>query len=392
MQFHRENRDRALRETRVVIAGIGGSGCNVMASLARRWPDGPELIGIHTDAAVLSSSHGIRPLQIGAELLNGMSTGGKPDMGRRAAERDRDEISRLFRGSDLVILVTGLGGGTGTGAAPVVAEAAEAAGSLVLCFVMLPFDFEGPHRQEQALQGLGALKGATDAVIQFPNQRVLAQADESLNVTDAFLMADRLVGDCVRSLWELFNRTSLIRLDFADFRSLLMHSEGACAMACVESEGPDRVKHAVAGLLAAPQFEAGAQLRRANALLVGVTGGPDLKLVELQNLLDEIREITHEQARILMGTAVDPDYQGRISLSVLLAEERPEPGPVETPPAETRRDTDRGREHKRVIPLQTTLDLDARGIGRFEDVSPTVHQGANLDVPTYVRRGIRLGR
>jgi len=93
-----------------------------------------------------------------------------------------------------------------------------------------------------------------------------------------------------------------------------------------------------------------------------------------------------------MGTAVDPDYQGRISLSVLLAEERPEPGPVETPPAETRRDTDRGREHKRVIPLQTTLDLDARGIGRFEDVSPTVHQGANLDVPTYVRRGIRLGR
>jgi len=159
-------------------------------------------------------------------------------MGRRAAERDRDEISRLFRGSDLVILVTGLGGGTGTGAAPVVAEAAEAAGSLVLCFVMLPFDFEGPHRQEQALQGLGALKGATDAVIQFPNQRVLAQADESLNVTDAFQMADRLVGDCVRSLWELFNRNSLIRLDFADFRSLLMHSEGASPWCWVAASQP----------------------------------------------------------------------------------------------------------------------------------------------------------
>lgn len=390
MQFHRENREKALRKTRVVIAGIGGGGCNVMASLAKRWPDGPELIGIHTDAAVLSSSHGIRPLQIGAALLNGLSTGGKPDMGRRAAERDRDEISELFRGSDLVILVTGLGGGTGTGAAPVIAGAAEAAGSLVLCFVMLPFDFEGPHRSEQALLGLRELKGSTDAVIQFPNQRVLAQADESLNVTDAFLMADRLVGDCIRSLWELFNRNSLIRLDFADFRSLLMHSEGSCAMACVESEGPDRVKNAVAGLLAAPQFEAGAQMRRATALLVGVTGGPDLKLVELQNLLEDIREITHEQARILMGTAVDPDYQGRISLGVLLAEERVGQEVPESAAAETRNEP--GRERKHVIPLQTTLDLDARGIGRFEDVSPTVYQGANLDVPTYVRRGIRLAR
>lgn len=392
MQFHRDSHEKGMRKTRVAIAGIGGGGCNVLASLAKRWPNGPEMYGIHTDAAVLASSEGIRLVQIGEALLQGLSTGGKADMGRRAAERNRSDISAIFNGADLALLVTGLGGGTGTGAAPVIAEAAEDAGALVLCFVMLPFDFEGPHQLEQALQGLRDLRKVTDAVIQFPNQRVLEHADATLNVTDAFQVADRLVGDCIRSLWELFNRNSLIRLDFADFRTFLMNSEGSCAMACVESEGPSRVKDAVKNLLAAPQFENGAQIRRAGALLVGATGGPDLKLVELQSLLEEVREITSERTRILMGTAVDSDYQGKLSLSVLLAEERPEPEPAAATPAQTKTESEKSRKHKRSVPTQTTLDLDARGSGRFEDVTPTVYQGANLDVPTYVRRGIRLGR
>jgi len=393
MQFHRDNREKGARKTRVVIAGIGGGGCNILSSLAKRWPSGPELFGIHTDASVLASSPGLKPVQIGEALLQGLSTGGKADMGRRAAERDRNDISAVFRGADLALLVTGLGGGTGTGAAPVIAEAAEAAGALVLCFVMLPFDFEGPHRLEQALQGLRELRNVTDAVIQFPNQRVLEHADESLNVTDAFQVSDRLAGDCIRSLWELFNRNSLIRLDFADFRAFLMNSEGSCAMACVESEGPARVKDAVAKLLAAPQFENGAQIRRTSALLVGATGGPDLKLVELQTLLEEIREITREQTRILMGTAVDSDYQGKLSLSVLLAEERPaEETAEQAPAAEAKPEPEKVSGRKRKMATQTTLDLDARGSGRFENVPPTVYQGANLDIPTYVRRGIKLAR
>ncbi|MBN1269552.1 MAG: cell division FtsZ family protein [Kiritimatiellae bacterium] len=380
---------------RVLIVGIGGGGCNALSTMADVWQDGPEMVAVHTDAQALWSCKAPRRIQIGANVTGGLSTGGDAVVGRQAAESDAETLKDLFEGVDLAFLVLGLGGGTATGAAPVMAEAARRAGALTLCFATLPFTFEGDQRRQQAEDGLRALQEAADAVVAIPNQRLLSLVEDKTSLGDAFGQVDRTMGLCIRSIWDILMKTGIINLDFQDVRGLVKQSGGTCTLAYAEAEGRRRAEAVVEQILQNPLFEAGKVLAQAQGLLVGIIGGPDLTLVEVQAVMSGITAAGRPDARVVMGAAVDENWRSKISLTVLASETlraEPEDEPDETS-AGVRRGRGAGRKGEGPGKVrQTRLNLEPVGKGRFKDVEPTIYDGQDLDTPTFVRRGIRIGK
>lgn len=388
----------------VLLAGVGGAGCNTLAGLRAAWADSPEMLAIHTSQVVLSGCGVERQLAIGGTLTHGLGTGGDPEIGLRAAETAQEEIRARFDGVDLAIVVTGLGGGTGSGAAPRVCAAAREAGALVLAVATLPFFFEGSKRRMRAEEGLKHLRQSADAVVVFPNQRVIEWVDEGAQVETAFRMIDHMVGGALRTLWKLVAEPGLLKLDLADLRQLVQQTGGTLALASAEASGPERAATVIEELRDSPMLDHGALLPAARGLLIGISGGNDLKLTELQKVMGELTAQARPDVHLHVGTALDVAMEGRLCVSLLLteAEERvpdtvvAEPAvlPAETPPADGAEEAAgkparRGRSGRAV---QAELTLDSISKGRFRDVQPTLHDGVDLDVPTFVRRGVRLSR
>lgn len=264
---------------------------------------------------------------------------------------------------------------------------------LVLAYVTLPFAFEGARRQEQAQEGLAALKQSADAVVCLPNQRLHALLPANTSLPDAFAFVDRMMSAGLRGLWTLLARDNMLNLDFSDLQSLVENSGNECGFGYGEGQGPGKAEQALQGLLEGPMLEKGRVIANSGAMILSVTGGPDLALAELETIHRRFQEAARPGARISMGAAVLPDWTGRLALTVLAAEHwipparpdslildphRPEP---KAEPA--------GRARKGV--QQSELQLGAAGDrGRFQDVAPTIHDGADLDIPTFLRRGIRI--
>lgn len=372
----------------MVVAGVGTAGCRTVSALAEAWPEGPEMVVIHTQADVLWSCRAPRRIQIGASLTGGLSTGGDAALGRQAAEEESEKIREIFEGVHLAFIVLGLGGGTGTGAGPVVAAAAREAGALTLAVATLPFSFEGTQRQQLAEDGLRALQEAADAVVVLPNQRLANLMEGGTSLADAFREVDRIVGRSVRALWYLLTKPGIIRLDFQDLRTLAKQGGGACVLACGEAEGRHRARLAVEQVLNSPLLENGKALSRARGLLVGLVAGPDTTLADVQDVMSLLTSGAHPEVHVIMGAAVDPAMEGKIALTVLAAESyHPENAQAASPTeqgAATRRSGARGQQEK--------LELESAGKGRFKDVEPTIYNGQDLDTPTFVRRGIRIAR
>jgi cell division protein FtsZ len=388
----------------VVLAGVGGAGCNTLAGLRASWPDSPDMLAIHTSTVVLGGCPVARQMAIGGAVTQGLGTGGDPEIGLRAAEASHEEIRAAFGGVDLAFVVAGMGGGTGSGAAPRVCAAAREAGAVVLAVATLPFFFEGSKRRMRAEEGLKHLRQSADAVVVFPNQRVIEWVDEGAQVETAFRMIDHMVGGALRTLWKLVTEPGLLKLDFADLRQLVQQTGGTLAMASAEASGPDRVVTVLDELRNSPLLDHGALLPAARGLLIGISGGSDLTLTELQKVMAELTGQARPDVHLHVGTAVDGAIEGRLCVSVVLTEGEdrapesapPEPAPpaVEGTPAPGGDDLPpkgvrRGRSGKAV---QSELTLDSISKGRFRDVQPTVHDGVDLDVPTFVRRGVRLSR
>jgi cell division protein FtsZ len=386
---HREEGGGA--PSRVLVLGLGGGGCNGVARMAAAWETGPEVQLINTDAQALAACGGAAPrLLIGRALTRGTGAGGDPNLGKLAAEEDADKIRESLIGVEVVLLVVTFGGGTGTGAAPVVARLAREAGATTIGLVTLPFEFEGLRRRQLAEEGLEALRLQADLVVTLPNQHLLSLADDQSSLREAFSRTDAMLNVAVRSVWKLLTQPGIINLTLADLRNMVEHSNGPCTFGYAEGSGPEKAEQALARLRKSPLLEEGRILGRAGALLVNIVGGPDLALAEVTRIMDELNGLVQPDVRLFPGAAIEEGWKGRVAIVVLAAERWDEglapsrgldSSPAAAPAEESALPT---------RPLQPELPFRNGERGRFRGVDPTVVEGEDLDIPTYLRRGIKL--
>ena len=300
----------------IKVWGVGGAGCNAVSALDASVLEGVHILAVNTDSQALATAAAADKLVLGARRTRGMGAGGDPALGRAAAEDDLEKMVSFCAGADIVFILAGLGGGTGTGAAPVLARVARESGALVLAIVTLPFDFEGQRRQQQAQDGLQQLKIAADAVICLPNQKLFKLLDEKTSVVDGFKISNALLADGLHGVWRLLTRTGLINVDFADLCSVTRGRHSASSFATAEASGERRVEQIVEKLMAHPLLDRGQVLVEADAVLVSLVGGPDLTLVEIDKMMEPLKRQC-ENAHIIFGAAIDAQFTNRLSVTVI---------------------------------------------------------------------------
>ena len=394
--------DGVTKGSRMMIVGLGGGGCNAVARMSAEWSDGPPVAGVNTDIQALAACGVPVKVQIGKGITQGLGAGGDPAVGKLAAEDDGNSLRELVSQSDIVVMVVALGGGTGTGAVPILARIAREQGAMTLCFATLPFEFEGELRNRQAEEGLHALRMQADVIITLPNQRLLKLVESQTSLADAFGKADAMLGVGVRSLWKLLSKAGIINMDFANLRHLVEHSGGSCSFGYGEGEGEGAAKviTAISELMKNPLLDSGRALSQSGALMVSISGGPDLTLMDIQKIMSQLTAMIRPSAKIFMGATVDEDWLNRIALTVLAADNwNGETGAATGPMSgvgkkeEPLSDVKAGGKpaiaaHARAI--QPALNFDTGDKGRFKNVEPTIYGGEDLDIPTFVRRGIKL--
>ncbi|MCH4089813.1 cell division protein FtsZ [Acetobacter sp.] len=300
---------------KITVIGVGGGGTNAVDNMILADLKGVEFVVANTDAQQLSSSRADRRIQLGPHLTQGLGAGAKPEIGRAAAEEAADELSRHLEGSHMVFVTAGMGGGTGTGAAPIVARMARERGILTVGVVTKPFSFEGPRRAKAAEEGIAELQQYVDTLIVIPNQNLFRMANERTTYKDAFKMADNVLYMGVRGVTDLMVAPGLVNLDFADIRTV-MAEMGKAMMGTGEAEGEDRARLAAEAAISNPLLE-DTSMSGARGLLINITGGDDLTLFEVDQAANRIREEVAEDANIIFGSAIDPDLDGKIRVSVV---------------------------------------------------------------------------
>ncbi len=294
---------------RIKVIGVGGGGGNAVNRMVRTGLDGVEFIVANTDLQALKNNAASVKLQIGAKLTKGLGAGADPNVGRNAALEDTESILHVLDGADMIFVTTGLGGGTGTGAAPVIASLAAELGALTVAVVTKPFKFEGKKRQLQAERGLEALRDCVDTIITIPNERLLSIIDRSTPLTDAFCTADDVLRQAIQGISDLILVPGLINLDFADVKTI-MSGMGLAMMGTGVGEGENRAIDAARRAISSPLLE-GASVNGARGVIINVTGGPDLSLMEVSDASTIVQEAADEDANIIFGAVVDPALQGQ---------------------------------------------------------------------------------
>lgn len=287
---------------RIRVVGVGGSGNNAVNYMVSSKVKGVEFIAINSDAQDLHHSQAKRKIHIGKNLTRGLGAGGNPDMGRRAAEETREEIANAIKGSDMVFITGGMGGGTGTGAAPIVAKIARESGALTVGVVTKPFLFEGQERMRLALQGIEELKKEVDALITIPNDRLLAIVDKETTVSNAFQQCDNVLKQAVEGISDLITMPGIINVDFADIRSV-MENAGSALMGVGISSGEKRAEEAARSAINSPLLEV--SITGAKGVLFAIAGGEDLGMLEVQDAARVITESIDPQARVIFGAIKD---------------------------------------------------------------------------------------
>src|ERR1017187_654851 len=413
----------------VMIFGVGSVGVAMLDTLNGGDFAGAGCVAVNTDASSLAAASATVKIQLETKLLRGLGTGGDPERGRAIAEDQFATLKTACEGMDVIFIVAGLGGGEGSGITPVLARAAKETGALVLAFVTLPFACEGNRRQQQAQQSLEQLKSVADGVICLPNQKTFKLIDDSTSVLDTFRITGGLLVEGVRGVWRLLTRPGLIQIHFDDLCALVRDRHSESAFAFVEASGPARSREAVEKLLTHPLLDEGRALADADAVLVSLMGGKDLTMADVNRVMEQIGRCC-ERAQIIMGSAVDAEMKNKLSVTLIAARNcvaKNEP-PISTadspeqtvssgatdrsaggPPASSdfshsadkasalqlhQREQavsrhGRGRRTANKL-LQTQLPLAIISKGRFDKSEPTIHKGEDLDIPTYVRRGVSL--
>ena len=300
---------------RIKVVGVGGGGSNAVNRMVATGLDGVEFIIANTDLQALRLNGAPNKLQIGQKLTKGLGAGADPNVGRQAALEDTEKLIEALDGADMVFVTTGLGGGTGTGAAPVIASLASELGALTIAVVTKPFKFEGKKRQSQAERGLEELRDCVDTVITIPNERLLATIARTTSLTEAFTSADDVLRQAIQGISDLILVPGLINLDFADVKTI-MAGMGLAIMGTGLGEGEERAMAAANAAISSPLLE-DASVKGARGVIINVTGGPDLSLIEVSEASAIIQEAAHEDANIIFGAVVDPKMEGRVKITVI---------------------------------------------------------------------------
>jgi cell division protein FtsZ len=300
---------------RIAVIGVGGGGTNAVNNMINLGLDGVEFIVANTDAQALINSRSERRVQLGPHLTQGLGAGAKPEIGRAAAEEATDELARHLEGCHMVFVTAGMGGGTGTGAAPVIARMARERGILTVGVVTKPFDFEGPKRKRSADLGLEELQQFVDTLIVIPNQNLFRLANERTTFAEAFKMADNVLYMGVRGVTDLMVNPGIVNLDFADIRTI-MAEMGKAMMGTGEAEGEDRAVKAAEAAISNPLLE-DTSMRGAKGVLINITGGLDMTLFEVDEAAMRIRREVDEDANIIFGSSIDENMNGRLRVSVV---------------------------------------------------------------------------
>src|SRR5882724_3577009 len=352
-----ETRDNA----KIKVIGLGGGGSNAINRMMEARFTGVEFIVANTDSQALRASPAPLKIQLGARLTQGLGAGADPEVGKNAALEDREQIKKLLEGADMVFVTAGLGGGTGTGSAPIVAATAKEMGILTVAVVTKPFAFEGRRRSQQAETGLAELRGVVDTLITIPNQRLLAVVDRGTTLIEAFKVADTVLLQAVQGISDLILVPGLINLDFADVRTI-MSGMGMALMGAGVGKGEHRALDAARGIL------------------INFTGGSDLSLHEVEEAARIVQEAAHEEAHIIFGAVIDPSLQDEVRITVIATgfserKESSQPsGKVVDLPRPARPGVPTTKDWRRRVPA----DIRAEGEGE-----PTEE---DLDVPAFLRR------
>jgi cell division protein FtsZ len=465
----------------IKVVGVGGAGSNALDRVVLDGMEKADMIAINTDVQSLAASVAAQKVQLGRTSTRGLGTGGDPDLGYQAAMESADEIRRALVDARMIFICAGLGGGTGSGAAPVVAQLAREAGSLVIVFATLPFSFEGKRRAEQAQEALARLGEVANAVICFENDRMGDMVAPKAGIHQAFAFADVMISQSVRSIVNLIQRPGLIRIGFDDLLSALRSQSGRCLFGFGESDSDNRAHDALTQALKNPLMDKGRMLADAANVLVQVAGGPGMTLSEVEILMKELGRHVRDSTQILFGTAVDGRMGNRLSVTILSSiaiegapeqtsevtyappipapapfippsppiwEQQPEPLPVieAAPPVETEDAVEPveaektpapdelmsfeapvsieapikpNPEPKKPVPgprvivptkkpmlirepvkpvkpgkivqaKQEVMQFEPVTRGRFEKSEPTIVEGQDLDVPTFLRKNVRV--
>jgi cell division protein FtsZ len=308
--------DEARREgARIKVIGVGGGGGNAVNRMVRTGLEGVEFIVANTDLQALANNAAPTRIQIGGKLTKGLGAGADPDIGRRAALEDTDKLIEVLSDADMVFVTTGLGGGTGTGAAPVIAGLASELGALTIAVVTKPFKFEGRRRATQADRGLNELRDAVDTVITIPNERLLATIDRRTPLPEAFCAADDVLRQAIQGISDLILVPGMINLDFADVKTI-MSGMGFAIMGTGTGFGDNRATDAAQGAISSPLLE-DASVKGARGVILNITGGPDFSLAEVNEAATIIQEAAHEDANIIFGAVIDPEMEGKVKITVI---------------------------------------------------------------------------
>lgn len=307
--------DDAKHGARIKVIGVGGGGSNAVNRMVQSGLTGVEFIVANTDRQALANSCASVKLQIGSKLTKGLGAGADPNVGKAAALEDTEKILEALQGADMVFVTTGLGGGTGTGAAPVIASLASEIGALTVAVVTKPFKFEGRRRQTQAERGLQELKDAVDTMITIPNERLLATVDKATSMSDAFAVADDVLRQAIQGISDLILVPGLINLDYADVKTI-MSRMGIAIMGTGIATGEDRARLAATAAISSPLLE-DANVHGARGVIINITGGPDLTLSEVSEASEIIHDAAHEDANIIFGAVVNPQMEGKVKITVI---------------------------------------------------------------------------
>jgi cell division protein FtsZ len=299
---------------RIRVIGVGGGGSNAVNRMIQARIGGVDFIAVNTDSQALLRSEAPTRVRIGEKLTRGLGAGGNPEVGAKAAEESADELHEVLKGSDMVFVTSGMGGGTGTGAAPIVARIARGLGALTIGVVTKPFTFEGSKRQKSAETGLENLREHVDTLIVIPNDRLLELTDRRIPLNESFMLADDILRQGIQGISELITIPGLINLDFADVRAIMSHG-GAALMAVGEGSGEERARMAAEQAINSRLLDV--TIDGARGILFNVTGGSNLSLFEVNQAASIIREMAHPDANVIFGAVIDDTMQDKMRITVI---------------------------------------------------------------------------
>jgi len=389
------------QKAKLKVVGVGGAGGNAVTRMITSGMQGVDFIAINTDAQDLENNPSEHKIQVGKNLTKGLGAGANSNVGREAVEADKEIITSLLEGADMVFITAGMGGGTGTGAAPVISQISRELGILTVGIITLPFNFEGPKRMNRALEGIAEMRKACDTLIAIPNQKLMSIVDKSTTLPEAFQMADTILHQAAKGISDLINVQGHINLDFADVETI-MKNMGEAIMGTGVASGEERAVLAAQQAISSPLLD-DATIKGAQGVLVNITGGSDLTLMEANEATSIIFEEAGPSANIIFGAVIDPNLKDEIRVTVIatgfnmpkqvaeIKKEEYQEDLIETPPTRELQE-----QHNKPLHIQKELKEKERNeevekkrkpILTFDDTSDSpVIYGKDLQIPAFIRR------